>query len=294
MARIRSIKPQAFTSESLAEVSVHARWTFAGLWTYVDDEGRGKADPRLIKGQLWPLDDDVASKDVAGYLDELEAEGMVCRYEVDGRLYLHVVHWHEHQSINKATDSKLPTCPRHDHSTDPAGTPNGLGEGDSGSTTGGLLESYRGEQGTGSKEVEQGSGTGTPAPDTSGALVLVTADAVTLPEPTFDDFWALYPKKRNRADALKAWPKAIKKVPASVIVDAARRLREDPNLPDLGFIPDGSTWLNGERWTNGPYPPRRDRQPAQRESTTDARVRAALEAGAEVQAMLDARRDGAA
>lgn len=281
MARIRSIKPQAFTSESLADVSVHARWTFAGLWTYVDDEGRGKADPRLIKGQLWPLDDDVTSKDVAGYLDELEAEGMVCRYEVDGRLYLHVVHWHEHQSINKATDSKLPTCPHHDRSTDPAGTPNGLGEGDSRSATGELPESYRGEQGTGNKEVEQGSGTGTPAPDSSTALVLVTADAVTVRQPTFEDFWRAYPKKRSRADAQRAWAKVIKagKVSAAEVVAAAGRLRDDPNLPDLTYVPNGATWLNGERWNDDPYPPRRD-QAAARPSTTDSKVQAALELAA--------------
>lgn len=155
MARIRSIKPQAFTSESLAEVSVHARWTFAGLWTYVDDEGRGKADPRLIKGQIWPLDDDVTSKDVASYIDELEAGGMVCRYEVDGRTYLHVVRWHEHQSINKSTRSKLPCCPTHspnDPAPDPyEGCPPDLRE-PYRSPTGEVEDAYAGEQGTGSKE----------------------------------------------------------------------------------------------------------------------------------------------
>jgi hypothetical protein len=157
MARIRSIKPQAFTSESLATRSVAARWTFAGLWTYCDDDGYGKADPRLIKGQLWPLDDDVTSKDVAGYLDELAdaSDPLICRYEVEGRAYLHVLSW-EHQSIQKKTKSRLPPCPLHQPTEPPRdpyeGLPPNLRE-SYGSPTGDDTEGYRGEQGKGDKEV---------------------------------------------------------------------------------------------------------------------------------------------
>ncbi len=107
MARIRTIKPAAFSSESLSRVSVDARWTFAGLWTYVDDDGRGKADPRLIKAHVWPLDDDVDAAAVTLFLDELEREGMISRYTVSGRTYLVVVNWH-HQKISHPSPSVLP------------------------------------------------------------------------------------------------------------------------------------------------------------------------------------------
>jgi hypothetical protein len=166
MARIRTIKPQAFTSESMAAVSVHARWTFAGLWTYSDDDGRGRADARLIKGQLWPLDDDITPAVITAHLDELEREEMLCRYTVDGRNFLHVVHWQQHQSIQKRTASKLPPCPVHDHSGDP---PQDREE-DSGSTTVGLPESSdtttagNKEQGTGKKEGESATRAPKPAP----------------------------------------------------------------------------------------------------------------------------------
>jgi hypothetical protein len=199
MARIRSIKPTAFTSESMASVSVPARWTFAGLWTYCDDDGRGRADPRLIKGQLWPLDDDVTSADVTSYMDELEKEDMLCRYSVDGRAYLHVVHWTDHQAIQKKTRSKLPPCPVHDTSAPPpAGvqppssqTPVGLQE-DYGSATGSgtepdgsstqdVEEGYRGEQGTGNREQgeETSSSPGADAPadhDPQGSLPIDKPD----------------------------------------------------------------------------------------------------------------------
>lgn len=115
MARMRTLKPEAFSSETLTRISVYARWNFAGVWTYVDDDGRGKADPRLIKAAVWPLDDDVTPKDVACYLDEAEREHLICRYEMDGKQYLHVVNFREHQKPNRPVESKLPECPRSQH-----------------------------------------------------------------------------------------------------------------------------------------------------------------------------------
>lgn len=115
MARMRTIKPETFTSETLSLVSVHARWTFAGLWTYCDDEGRGRALPALIKAAIWPLDDDVTAKDVAVHLDELETRHLICRYQADGKSYLHVVNFGEHQKPNRPLPSKQPRCPRKTH-----------------------------------------------------------------------------------------------------------------------------------------------------------------------------------
>lgn len=55
MARIRTIKPEAFFSESLAEVSVEAERTFFGLLTQADDHGRHRDNAAIIAGLLWPL-----------------------------------------------------------------------------------------------------------------------------------------------------------------------------------------------------------------------------------------------
>lgn len=115
MARMRTMKPETFTSETLANVSVHARWTFGGLWCYCDDEGRGRANAGLIKAAVWPLDEDIATKHVEHFLDELEDERLICRYEVDGKAYLHVVNFGEHQHPNRPVESKLPACSRRTH-----------------------------------------------------------------------------------------------------------------------------------------------------------------------------------
>lgn len=103
MARIRSIKPEFFTSESVGALSWGARLTFSGLWTQVDDQGRAKDNPKVFRGALWPNDEEtVSSADVARFIDEMVANGMVCRYVVDGTSYLHVIKMRKHQSDRKS------------------------------------------------------------------------------------------------------------------------------------------------------------------------------------------------
>lgn len=111
MARIRTVKPGFFTSLPVASVSPRARLLFVGLFTHVDDDGRAVYEPRLIKAAVFPLDDDITASDVASDLEALERAGLVSLYTVDGRRYLLVVGFLEHQVINKPSPSKLPAPP---------------------------------------------------------------------------------------------------------------------------------------------------------------------------------------
>ena len=109
MARIRTIKPDFFTSFTIEEIDdPWARLTFIGLWTHVDDEGRAVDDSRLIKGALWALNPRTAA-DVEVDLKTLAALGLIDRYAVNGRRYLEVTGWSEHQRINRPTPSKIPS-----------------------------------------------------------------------------------------------------------------------------------------------------------------------------------------
>ncbi|MFC8009836.1 hypothetical protein [Streptomyces cinereoruber] len=114
MARIRTIKPEAFVSESLAEVSVEAERTFFGLLTQADDHGRHRDNAAIIAGLLWPLRAEHTSVHVEDDLHQLATAGLICRYTgCDGRRYLHIVTWSEHQKIDKPSQSRLPSCPQH-------------------------------------------------------------------------------------------------------------------------------------------------------------------------------------
>ncbi|MGW2404091.1 hypothetical protein ACWCXK_06135 [Streptomyces sp. NPDC001739] len=114
MARIRTIKPETFTSESMTAVPLSARWTFFGLITHADDHGRHRDNPAVIAGLLWPLDPEHTALDVEEDLQHLAAEGMICRYTgCDGRTYLHITNWTKHQRVDRPSVSRLPSCPVH-------------------------------------------------------------------------------------------------------------------------------------------------------------------------------------
>ncbi|MET9685913.1 hypothetical protein [Streptomyces coeruleorubidus] len=117
MARIRTIKPEAFVSESLAVVSLTAERTFLGLLTQADDQGRHRDHAAIIAGQLWVLRPEHTPSDVETDLAQLADAGLICRYKgPDHKRYLHVVTWHQHQKINRPSKSRLPGCPIHEAS----------------------------------------------------------------------------------------------------------------------------------------------------------------------------------
>jgi putative protein kinase ArgK-like GTPase of G3E family len=60
---------------------------------------------------------------------------------------------------------------------------------------------------------------------------------------SFDEFWKLYPKKIAKADALKAWNKAIKTKTADELLKVTKAYAES-KLPDITYIPYPASWLN--------------------------------------------------
>lgn len=80
-------------------------------------------------------------------------------------------------------------------------------------------------------------------------LRLVNEDAAAVG--TFDDFWAIYPNKKAKKEAMKAWSR-IRMTPElwEKIVQSIALYKRCENWLDGGgkFIPHPATWLNGERW----------------------------------------------
>ena len=82
---------------------------------------------------------------------------------------------------------------------------------------------------------------------TQNIILTIKEPSMKQGENDFDKFWDFYPKKRARADAEKAWAKAIKRKPASEIIELAKAYSQG-KLPAEEYIPNGSTWLNNNRW----------------------------------------------
>jgi hypothetical protein len=99
MARIRTIKPEFWTSEQVMNLSPNARLLFIGLWNFCDDAGIHPASLKRLKAEVMPADD-VRSEDVRRMIDECIGEGLIREYEIDGDAYWAVTGWH-HQKIDQ-------------------------------------------------------------------------------------------------------------------------------------------------------------------------------------------------
>ena len=99
MARIRSIKPEFWSSEQIMDCSPMARLLFIGMWNFCDDAGIHPASAKTLKAEIFPADDMLAS-DVQTLVDEIKANGLIVEYEVAGKSYWQVTGWH-HQKIEK-------------------------------------------------------------------------------------------------------------------------------------------------------------------------------------------------
>lgn len=111
MARIRTIKPEFFTSLTINKLSLTAQRTFIGLWTYADDHGRGLDNTQLIKAALWPLVSRHSAARVERDMKEIAALSLILRYEVDGNCYFQILGWGEHQRVNRPSTSRIPQPP---------------------------------------------------------------------------------------------------------------------------------------------------------------------------------------
>jgi len=99
MARIRSIKPEYWTSEQVTECSRDARLLFIGLWNFCDDGGIHPASAKRLKMEIFPGDDCTAEQ-VGGWIQELLSQGLLKEFEVEGAKYWLVTGWH-HQKIDR-------------------------------------------------------------------------------------------------------------------------------------------------------------------------------------------------
>lgn len=102
--RSRTIKPGFYDNEVLGSMSPLAHLLFPGLWQMADHEGLMEYRPLRIKAKIFPYRD----ADVASLCDELEAGGLIDRYEVDGCMYLSVIGFLKHQRPHP-NEKKIPS-----------------------------------------------------------------------------------------------------------------------------------------------------------------------------------------
>lgn len=102
MARIRTIKPEFFTSEDIVELEPMARLLYIALWCEADKEGRMVWKPKTFKMRYFPAD----NVEIDALCDALVTRGLVCLY---GENLAFIPSFKDHQHINpREKDSVLP------------------------------------------------------------------------------------------------------------------------------------------------------------------------------------------
>ena len=85
----------------------------------------------------------------------------------------------------------------------------------------------------------------------------IAPQGAQLPDCLFEGFWKAYPRKENRAAALRAWKKLAPDLElCHIMADALRWQRETDQWTQDGgqFIPSPASWLLGRRWEDEPGP----------------------------------------
>lgn len=106
----RMISGDLARSRSLSNVSIEAELTFIHLISVADDHGRFDGRMTVLVSALYPTRPEVIKK-LDGWLNELEREGLLVRYEVGGYPYLYLPTWNKYQRLRASRD-KFPAPPQ--------------------------------------------------------------------------------------------------------------------------------------------------------------------------------------
>lgn len=102
MARIRTIKPEFFTSEDIVSLSPLARLLYIALWCESDREGRLVWKPKTFKMRYFPGD----KCDIDALCNEILDANLAIQY---GECYAYIPTFHSHQHLNpRESKTQLP------------------------------------------------------------------------------------------------------------------------------------------------------------------------------------------
>lgn len=106
MARIRTIKPEFFTSHDIVSLSPLARLFYVSLWCEADREGRLSWNTKTFKMRYLPADD----CDIESLSQELIDANLIILYEIEDKEYAEIPSFKNHQVINnRESESIIPS-----------------------------------------------------------------------------------------------------------------------------------------------------------------------------------------
>lgn len=103
----RILKESIRISDSIDRLSWFEEVLFYRLIVSCDDYGRYDGRPAIIKNMLFPLKENLTLQTVTKAINNLASAELVVLYEFEGKPYLYLPGWNEHQAV-RAKKSKFP------------------------------------------------------------------------------------------------------------------------------------------------------------------------------------------
>ena len=226
MARIRTIKPEFCEDEDIAKLPLETAHAFVLMWMFADDDGVVKANPRLLRTKLFPLNDNVTLEQLTGWLKILENSGFLIRFNHGSEDYFLIRNFSKHQRIEKKFKSKIPAdvikSVRDMYGTTPVQVQDDFG-----------TSAQETPLDIGIRNTEIGNGKGT------------NARNAQVSDPTFDLFWDLYDKKVGLKKCRSRWSK-LTTSEREAILDHVPKYVE--SKPEKQFRKDPIAYLNNNVW----------------------------------------------
>jgi hypothetical protein len=216
--RARNIKPGFWENERIGNLSHSQRLLFIGLWCLADREGKLEDRPEKINHLLFGYDK--KKLDIHRELTVIERWGFIHRYKCTNTPLIMILNFKKHQSPHH-TEKKS-------NLADPDTLPSVNGE----------LTVTHGEYRSDSLN---------PEPRTLNPDLCASSPNGD----SFAPFWEVYPKKKAKRPAFKAWEKLkpdndlIQKILKAIEV---QKTQEDWIEQKGKYIPLPATWLNNRRW----------------------------------------------
>lgn len=101
MARIRTIKPEFWEDEDIAQLPMQARLMFIGCWNFADDYGVLLNSIKYLKSKIFPYDESLREQQLKMWLDALTNARMLIPFDLNGKSYLYIRTFNSHQIIDK-------------------------------------------------------------------------------------------------------------------------------------------------------------------------------------------------
>lgn len=212
MARIRTIKPEFFTSEDIVALSPMARLLYIATWCEADKEGRLPWKPMTFKLRYFPGD----NCDIQVMCKELVDSGLVKLY---GEGLAHIPQFGKHQHINPRESASILPEPEGPRVATRRHASERVNSG---------IDPQVGREGKGKEGKEESR----------------VVDA-------FETFYLAYPNKVGKDAARKAFDKRKpdSELLAMMLAAIAVQAKSPAWTKDAGqFIPHPATWLNQGRW----------------------------------------------